>query len=78
MSKRSCQGTNRVYKESKNSLRKNANKPIFGTIAKKAVTVVGDPSYISGDHKWKGAAEILKRKDISIKIVPITIPLLLR
>ena len=33
---------------------------ILGVIAKKAVTEVGDPSYTSGAHVWKGTAVIFK------------------
>ena len=45
-------------------------KGIFGTIAKKAVTLLGAASYTSGNQKWKGATPILKNKPINIKIKP--------
>jgi hypothetical protein len=35
------------------------------------VKMVGAPSYTSGVQKWKGAAEILKRKPIRINKSPI-------
>lgn len=44
---------------------KNEN---FEIIIKKTVAIKGDPSYISTDQKWKGAAPIFIKKDIT-KIV---------
>jgi hypothetical protein len=32
----------------------------------KVVTIVGTPSYTSGDHQWKGAAAILNKKPTEI------------
>lgn len=39
-------------------------------MAIKVVTIVGTPSYTSGDHQWNGAAAILNNKptDINIKL----------
>lgn len=44
---------------------------IFGTIAKKAVTIVGLPSYTSGSHIWNGAAANLNNKAIDINRLAI-------
>ena len=49
------------------------NTAILGTIAKNEVTIVGEPSYTSGDHIWKGAAANLNKKPIKIKDKPIRI-----
>jgi hypothetical protein len=43
-------------------------------MAKKAVTIVGDPSYTSGAHIWNGAAANLKRSATIIKTAPAFIP----
>jgi hypothetical protein len=32
----------------------------------KVVTIVGTPSYTSGDHQWKGAAAILNNRPTDI------------
>jgi hypothetical protein len=37
---------------------------------KKAVTDVGEPSYTSGVHIWKGTAEILNARPTKIKTSP--------
>ena len=50
---------------------KKIKKTNFCTIAKKAVTEVGAPSYTSGHHIWKGAAANLNNKPIPKKIKPI-------
>ena len=55
---------------------KKTIRPSLGTIAKKAVTVVGDPSYTSGDQTWKGAADNLKKKETRTKIIPVITPVL--
>lgn len=39
----------------------NPNIDTFGTIAIYVVTIVGTPSYTSGDQKWKGAALTLNK-----------------
>lgn len=44
------------------------NKAILGTIAMKAVTTRGAPSYKSGAHMWNGDAAILISKATTIKI----------
>ena len=48
----------------------NANMAILGTIAMYVVTIVGTPSYTSGDQKWNGAALTLNRNPTSIIINP--------
>jgi hypothetical protein len=40
---------------------------ILPNIAIKAVTIVGTPSYTSGDHQWNGAAAILNKNPTDIK-----------
>jgi len=45
-------------------------------MAKKLVTIVGDPSYTSGDHTWKGAAANLNNIAIIIKLLPNFTPTL--
>jgi hypothetical protein len=35
-------------------------------MATKVVTIVGIPSYTSGDQKWKGAADILNKNPTDI------------
>jgi hypothetical protein len=50
------------------------NIAIFGIIVNQVVTIVGVPSYTSGDQLCKGAAAILKRKPINIKLNPKLIP----
>jgi len=42
-----------------NILIANANPAVFEPTDKKATTGVGDPSYTSGVHWWKGTAAIL-------------------
>ena len=46
------------------------NIAILPKIAMNVVTVVGTPSYTSGDHQWKGAAAILNNnpEDINNKL----------
>jgi hypothetical protein len=44
------------------------NKAILGTIAMKAVTIRGAPSYKSGAHMWNGEAAILINKATTMKI----------
>ena len=46
------------------------NAAIFGTIAKNKVTEVGEPSYTSGAHIWKGTAEILNPSPTNMKTIP--------
>lgn len=41
---------------------------IFAIIATKVVTIVGIPSYTSGDQKWKGAALTLNKNPTAIII----------
>ena len=53
---------------------KTDNAATFGTIAKNNVTDVGEPSYTSGTHIWKGTAEILNAKPTKIKTKPKTLP----
>jgi len=55
------------------SLKKTENKANFGTTAKKIVELVGEPSYTSGDHMWKGAAATLKKKATAIQIKDFSI-----
>ena len=57
---------NGIYK----NLIKTVSAAIFGTIVKNKVTVVGEPSYTSGAHIWKGTAEILNAKPTNIKTMP--------
>ena len=47
----------------------------FGTIANRAVTGVGAPSYTSGVHIWKGAADILNARPESRNTIPTVIPI---
>ena len=47
---------------------------IFGKIAKKIVTDVGDPWYTSGAHIWNGTAEILKASPTKINTIPSVRP----
>jgi len=47
------------------------NMATFGTIANKAVVVVGAPSYTSGAHIWNGAADSLNNSAIVISRPPI-------
>ena len=42
----------------------------FGTIANRAVTGVGAPSYTSGVHTWNGAAETLNARPIMSNPIP--------
>ena len=46
------------------------NAAILGTIVKNNVTDVGEPSYTSGAHIWKGTADILNAKPTKIKTIP--------
>ena len=46
---------------------------IFGTIAIYVVTIVGTPSYTSGDQKWNGAALTLNRNPTKRIINPKSI-----
>jgi hypothetical protein len=46
------------------------NIAIFGIIVNQVVTIVGVPSYTSGDQLCKGAAAILNRNPINIKLNP--------
>jgi hypothetical protein len=39
---------------------------ILPIIAINVVTIVGTPSYTSGDHQWKGAAAILNKNPTDI------------
>lgn len=41
----------------------NAKNENFETIIRKIVAIKGEPSYISIDQKWKGAAPIFIKKD---------------
>ena len=43
------------------------------TTAKKMVELVGEPSYTSNDHKWKGANASLINKLNKINVKPISI-----
>src|SRR6478735_5804304 len=43
------------------------NPPTFDATERKAVTGVGDPSYVSGAQKWKGTAEILNANPPSVR-----------
>ena len=52
------------------NLIKTVKAAIFGTIVKKSVTDVGDPSYTSGAHIWNGTAEILNANPTNIKTIP--------
>ena len=51
-----------------------ASPAIFGATAKKLVIEVGDPSYTSGVHIWKGTADTLKAKPTMINTIPNTAP----
>jgi hypothetical protein len=44
---------------------------ILAKLAKNVVTIVGTPSYTSGDHQWKGAADILNKNPTDNKIKEI-------
>jgi hypothetical protein len=44
---------------------------ILGTVEKKNVVVIIEPSYTSHIQKWNGTAPILNKKDAKIKIIPI-------
>jgi hypothetical protein len=48
---------------------------ILGAIEKNVVTRVGEPSYTSGAHIWKGTTVILNKKPTTINKIPIKIPL---
>ena len=50
------------------------NAATLGTIAKNKVTDVGEPSYTSGAHIWKGTADILNDRPTRIKTSPKTLP----
>ena len=52
------------------NLIKTHNAAILGIKAKKLVTEVGEPSYTSGVHIWKGTAEILNAKPTKINTIP--------
>ena len=52
------------------------NIAIFGTIAKNAVIIEGDPSYTSGAHIWNGAAANLNNTATNINIAPTDNPIL--
>ena len=52
------------------NLTNKANKDILGTIEYTAVTIVGTPSYTSGNHIWNGAAPILNKIATIKKIKP--------
>jgi hypothetical protein len=54
----------------KRGVKKTAIIANFGVIEKKAVTLVGAPSYTSGAQKWKGAAVSLNKKPTAIKRIP--------
>ena len=56
------------------NLIKTVNAATFGTTAKNKVTDVGEPSYTSGVHIWKGTADILNAKPTKIKTKPKTFP----
>ena len=43
-------------------------REIFGIIENKTVELKGEPSYTSGDQKWKGAQAILNSSVIVINI----------
>src|SRR5262245_32871300 len=43
------------------------NPPAFDATERKAVTGVGEPSYVSGAQKWKGTALILNAKPTSVR-----------
>ena len=58
------------------NLIKTDNAAILGIKAKKLVTEVGEPSYTSGVHIWKGTADTLKAKATIIKTIPNTAPVL--
>ena len=45
-------------------------RDILGIIENKTVELKGEPSYTSGDQKWKGAHAILKSSVIVINITP--------
>src|SRR6185503_19810460 len=45
---------------------RNANDAAFEATERYAVTVVGAPSYASGAHIWKGAAEILNSRPTAV------------
>ena len=66
-----CQDERAVSKAENVNLTITVIAAILGTIAKKAVTGVGAPSYTSGVHIWKGTKEILKAKPESMKTKPI-------
>jgi hypothetical protein len=47
---------------------------ILSAIEKNDVTKVGEPSYTSGAHIWKGMIVILNKKPTTINKIPIKIP----
>ena len=47
----------------------------LGAAAKNAVTGVGAPSYTSGVHIWKGAADTLKASAAETNTMPNTTPI---
>jgi hypothetical protein len=49
-----------------------AKPPTLEPTDMKAVTTVGEPSYTSGVHIWKGTAAILKPKPTRISAAPAT------
>jgi len=65
-----CTSEKRIEIED-NHLTKKVNNESFGTIEKIIVVLKGDPSYTSGDQKWKGAADILNNKVIVTNKIPI-------
>ena len=48
-----------------------ANAASFAIVVIRAVIIVGDPSYVSGAQKWKGAAAILNPKPTSAIMTPV-------
>ena len=52
----------------------NIKIDIFGIIVNQVVTIVGVPSYTSGDQLCNVAAAILNKNPTKIKIIPKLIP----
>ena len=60
-----------MFKKGKyKNLIKTVSAAILGTMAKNNVTDVGEPSYTSGAHIWKGTTGILNAKPTRININP--------
>ena len=55
-----CHWASKLPKQPTSSLRARAKPAAFEPTERKATTGVGEPSYTSGVHWWKGTAEILK------------------